>query len=49
MFLGIAKKYILKSQSDEEIKEYLKLIETTPKDKRLHLKLADLYFKNGEE
>jgi len=48
MLLGIAKKYILKSQCDEEVKGFLKLIETTPNDKRLHLKLADLYFKNGE-
>jgi Tfp pilus assembly protein PilF len=48
MFLGIAKKYILKNQSDGEIREYLKLIGMTPNDKRLHLKLADLYFKNGE-
>jgi tetratricopeptide (TPR) repeat protein len=48
MLLGIAKKYILKSQSDGEIKEYLKLIEMTPNDKRLHLKLADCYLKMGE-
>jgi len=48
MFLGIAKKYILKSQANDEISEYLKLIEMTPNDKRLHLKLADLYLKKGE-
>jgi Tfp pilus assembly protein PilF len=48
MFLGIAKKYIAKSQPGGEIREYLNLIEMTPNDKRLHLKLADLYLKMGE-
>lgn len=46
--LGIAQKYILRGQSKKAIKEYLKLIETTPKDKRLYLKLGDLYLKDGE-
>jgi tetratricopeptide (TPR) repeat protein len=46
--LGIAQKYILKGQSKKAIKEYLRLIEATPKDKRLYLKLSDLYLKNGE-
>lgn len=46
--LGIAQKYILKGQSKKAIKEYLKLIEASPKDKRLYLKLGDLYLKNGE-
>ncbi len=47
--LGLAQKYILKGQSNKAIKEYLKLIEASPKDKRLYLKLGDLYLKNGEE
>jgi len=46
--LGIAQKYILKGQSKKAINEYLKLIETSPKDKRLYLKLGDLYLKDGE-
>jgi len=46
--LSIAQKYILRGQSKKAIKEYLKLIETTPKDKRLYLKLGDLYLKDGE-
>jgi tetratricopeptide (TPR) repeat protein len=47
--LGIAQKYILKGQSKKAIKEYLTLIEASPKDKRLYLKLADLYLKNGDK
>lgn len=47
--LGLAQKYILKGQSKKAIKEYLKLIEASPKDKRLHLKLGDLYLKNGDK
>jgi tetratricopeptide (TPR) repeat protein len=47
--LGIAQKYILKGQSKKAIKEYLRLIEASPKDKRLYLKLGDLYLKNGEK
>jgi tetratricopeptide (TPR) repeat protein len=46
--LSIAQKYILRGQSKKAIKEYLKLIETSPKDKRLYLKLGDLYLKDGE-
>ncbi len=46
--LGIAQKYILKGQSKKAIKEYLTLVEATPKDTRLHLKLGDLYLKNGD-
>jgi len=46
--LGIAQKFILRGQSNKAIKEYLKLVEASPKDKRLHLKLGDLYLKNGE-
>ena len=48
MLLGIAKKYIAKSQPAGETKEYLKLIERTPNDKRLHLKLADCYLRMGK-
>jgi len=44
--LDIAQKYILKGQSQKAIKEYLKLVEASPEDKRLHLKLGDLYLKN---
>jgi len=47
--LDIAQKYILKGQSKKAIKEYLKLVEANPQDKRLHLKLGDLYLKNVEE
>ncbi len=47
--LDIAQKYILKGQSKKAIKEYLKLLEADPNDKRLHQKLGDLYLKNGEE
>ena len=47
--LDAAQKYILKGQSKKAIKEYLKLVEANPQDKRLHLKLGDLYLKNEEE
>jgi tetratricopeptide (TPR) repeat protein len=47
--LDTAQKYILKGQLQKAIKEYLKLVEAAPQDKRLHLKLGDLYLKNGEE
>ncbi len=47
--LDTAQKYILKGQSKKAIKEYLKLVEADPQDKRLHLKLGDLYLKNEEE
>lgn len=46
--LTIAQRFILKGQSDRAIKEYQKLIEASPNDKRLHLKLGDLYLKNGD-
>jgi len=46
--LYLAQKYILKGQSKKAIPEYIKLIEADPKDKRLYLKLGDLYCKNGE-
>ena len=46
--LALAQRYVLKGQSQKAIKEYLRLIEATPKDKRLYLKLGDLYLKNAE-
>ncbi len=46
--LEAAQKYILKGQAKKAIKEYLRLIEASPKDKRLYLKLGDLYLKEGE-
>ena len=46
--LDTAQKYILKGQLKKAISEYLRLVEADPKDKRLHLKLGDLYLKNGE-
>lgn len=46
--LNIAQKYILKGQSNKAIKEYEKLIKASPNDIRSHLKLGDLYLKNGE-
>ena len=46
--LDAAQKYILKGQPKKAIKEYLRLIESNPKDKRLYLKLGDLYLKNAE-
>jgi len=47
--LDTAQKYILKGQPQKAIKEYFKLLEADPQDKRLHLKLGDLYLKSGEE
>jgi len=47
--LDTAQKFVLKGQLKKAIHEYLKLVEADPKDKRLHLKLGDLYLKNGEE
>jgi len=46
--MGIAQRFIFKGQPNKAIREYLKLIEASPEDKRLHLKLGDLYLKNGE-
>ncbi|OGP90902.1 MAG: hypothetical protein A2157_05520 [Deltaproteobacteria bacterium RBG_16_47_11] len=46
--LGIAQRYILKGQSKKAIKELQKLVEASPQDSRLRLKLGDLYLKNGE-
>lgn len=47
--LDTAQKYILKGQFQKAVKEYLKLLEADPQDKRLHLKLGDLYLKDAEE
>ncbi len=47
--LDAAQKYILKGQFQKAVKEYLKVLEADPQDKRLHLKLGDLYLKNAEE
>lgn len=46
--LDLAQKFILKGHPKKAISEYIKLIEADPKDKRLYLKLGDLYYKNGE-
>jgi hypothetical protein len=43
--LDIAQKYVFKGQSKKAIKEYLKLVEADPKDKRLHLKTGGLVLK----
>ena len=45
----VAQKYILKGQLKKAINEYLRLVEADPQDKRLHLKLGDLYLKSGED
>jgi tetratricopeptide (TPR) repeat protein len=47
--LDTAQKYILKGQIKKAIIEYSRLVEADPQDKRLHLKLGDLYSKSGEE
>jgi tetratricopeptide (TPR) repeat protein len=47
--IDVAQKFILKGQAKKAIKEYLKLVEADPKDKRLHLKLGDLYLKDNDE
>lgn len=47
--LNIAQKYVLKGQSQKAITELQKLIEASPKDKRLYLKLGDLHLKNNEK
>lgn len=46
--LDTAQRYVLKGQSEKAIKEYQKLIKTSPKDIRAHLKLGDLFLKNNE-
>jgi tetratricopeptide (TPR) repeat protein len=46
--LDAAQKYIQKGQPKKAIKEYLRLIDSNPKDKRLYLKLGDIYLKSGD-
>jgi tetratricopeptide (TPR) repeat protein len=46
--LAQAQKYILKGQLRKAVDEYKKLIEANPKDKRLYLKIGDLYAKEGD-
>ncbi len=46
--LGIAHRYVLKGQSKKAVKEIEKLVETSPNDSRLRLRLGDLYLKNGD-
>jgi len=46
--LGIAQRYLLKGQSKKAIKELQKLVEASPQDSRLRLKLGDLYLKDGK-
>ena len=46
--LGVAQKYILKGQSKKAVKELQKLVESSPTDSRLRLKLGDLYLRNGD-
>jgi tetratricopeptide (TPR) repeat protein len=46
--LETAQQYILKGQIDKAIKEYQKIVKTTPKDIRARLKLGDLYLRDGE-
>lgn len=46
--LELAQRYVLKGQPRKAIAEYIKLIEADPKDKRLYLKLGDIYYKNEE-
>ncbi len=46
--LGLAQKYVLKGQSKKATKELEKLVESSPEDSRLRLKLGDLYLKNSD-
>jgi tetratricopeptide (TPR) repeat protein len=46
--LGVAQRYILKGQSKKAVKELQKLVESSPTDSRLRLKLGDLYLKKGD-
>ena len=47
--LEIAQRYTLRGQSKKAIKELEKLVESSPQDSRLRIKLGDLYLKNGKE
>ena len=46
--LNAAQKYVLKGDYKKAVKEYQKLIEASPKDTRLYLKVGDLYIKGGD-
>ena len=46
--LKTAQQYILKGQVEKAIKEYQKIVKSTPKDIRARLKLGDLYLRDGE-
>ena len=46
--LNAAQKFILKGDYKKAVKEYQKLIEASPKDTRLYLKVGDLYLKEGD-
>jgi tetratricopeptide (TPR) repeat protein len=46
--VGIAQKYMLRGQSRKAMKEYEQLIKESPNDIRSHLKLGDVYLKNGD-
>ena len=39
----------VRNEKVASLPEYLKLVEADPKDKRLHLKLGDLYLKDNDE
>jgi tetratricopeptide (TPR) repeat protein len=45
--LNTVQQYVFKGQTEKAIKELQKLIKASPKDIRSHLKLGDLYLKNG--
>lgn len=46
--LNAAQKYVLRGDYKKAVKEYQKLIEVSPKDTRLYLKVADLILKGGD-
>jgi len=46
--LKSAQQYVLKGQIEKAIKEYQKIVKTTPKDIRARLKLGDLYLRDGD-
>ena len=46
--LNAVQQYILKGQTEKAIKELQKLIKGSPKDIRSHLKLGDVFLKNGD-
>jgi tetratricopeptide (TPR) repeat protein len=46
--LNAAQKFVLKGDYKKAVKEYQKLIEASPKDTRLYLKVGDLYIKEGD-